>query len=163
MSLPLDSWTRKKAAGKGPYPKFVDAFAEIVRKRDWKPMDVTAMFQARAALTLCKLLCFVKIYEVDVVERWIARKSSVFSKLSKEQHPYLQMYWQHHPREHVIFDGRDETPYPLDDLRMVYSMARHSETLAGTARYAPLREVLDPTRHALLSNPKASRQNKLSY
>ena len=77
--------------------------------------------------------------------------------LVRAQERYLQAYWQHHPREHVIVDGRDETPYPLDDLRMVYSMARHSGTLAGTARYAPLREALDPTRHALLSHPRLER------
>ena len=88
---------------------------------------------------------------------WIDRLVGALSALAKAQEPYLQAYWQHHSREHVIVDGRDETPYPLDDVRMVYAMARHSETFAGAARYAPLRAVLDPTRHALLSHPKLER------
>ena len=88
---------------------------------------------------------------------WIERLAGALSALAKAQEPYLQAYWQYRPREQVIVDGRDETPYPLDDLRMVYSSARHSEKLIGTARYAPLREWLDPTRHALLSHPKLER------
>ena len=85
---------------------------------------------------------------------WIERLAGALSALAKAQEPYLQAYWQHHPREHVIVDGKDQTPYPLDDLRMVYSNVRHSGKLIGAARYAPLREVLDPTRHALLAHPK---------
>ena len=88
---------------------------------------------------------------------WIERLAGALSVLAKAQEPYLQAYWQHHPREQVIIDGRDETPFPLDDLRMVYSKARHSGKLIGTGRYAPLREVLDPTRHALLSHPELER------
>ena len=88
---------------------------------------------------------------------WIERLARALSALAKAQEPYLKAYWQHHTREQVIVDGRDETPYPLDDLRMVYSWARHSGKLIGTARYAPLRELLDPARHALLSHPKLER------
>ena len=88
---------------------------------------------------------------------WIERLAGALSALSKAQEPYLQSYWQDHPREHVIVDGRDETPYPLDDLRTVYSMARYSGTLTGTARYASLRELIDPVRYALLSHPKLER------
>lgn len=88
---------------------------------------------------------------------WIERLTGALSALAKAQEPYLQAYWQHHPRERVIVDGRDETPNPLDDLRMVYSGARHSRNLIGTARYVPLREWLDPTRHALLSHPTLER------
>ena len=88
---------------------------------------------------------------------WIERLAGALSALATAQEPYLQAYWQHHPREKVIVDGRDETPFPLDDLRMVYSGARHSGQLIGTARYAPLCEWLDPTRHALLSHPKLER------
>jgi len=84
---------------------------------------------------------------------WIDRLAGALSVLAKAQEPYLQAYWQQHPREQVIVDGRDETPFPLDDLRMVYSNVRHSGKLIGTARYAPLRDVLDPARHALLSHP----------
>lgn len=85
--------------------------------------------------------------------RWIDRLAGALSVLAKAQEPYLQAYWEHHPRKHVIVDGEDVTPYPLDDLRMVYSNVRRSGKLIGTARYAPLSEVLDPTRHSLLSHP----------
>ena len=88
---------------------------------------------------------------------WIERLARALSTLAKAQKPYLQAYWRHHPRERVVVDSRDETPYPLDDLRMVYSSARHSRQFIGTARYAPLLEWLDPTRHALLSHPKLER------
>ena len=89
---------------------------------------------------------------------WIDRLAGALPALADAQEHYLQEYWQHEkPRQYVIVDGRDETPFPLDDLRMVYAMARHSGILAGAARYAPLRAVLDPTRHALLSHPKLER------
>ena len=88
---------------------------------------------------------------------WIKRLAGALSVLAKAQEPYLQAHWHHHPREQLIVDGRDETHFPLDDLRMVYSKARHSGKLIGSARYAPLREVLDPTRHALLSHPELER------
>ena len=88
---------------------------------------------------------------------WIERLAGALSALAKAQEPYLRLYWQHHPPEQLIVDGRDETPYPLDDLRMVYSSARNSRRLIGAARYAPLCEWLDPTRHALLSHPKLER------
>ena len=90
-------------------------------------------------------------------DSWIQRLAGALSALAKAQEPYLQAYWQHHPLKQVSVNDRDETPYPLDDLRMVYSKARHSGKLIGVARYAPLREELDPTRHALLSHPKLER------
>ena len=93
---------------------------------------------------------------------WIDRLTGALAALAKAQNPYLQAYWQHNPRERVFVNGRAETPFPLDDVRMVYSMARHSgsftiETQLVTQQYAPLRAVLDPTRHALLSHPKLER------
>ena len=93
---------------------------------------------------------------------WIDRLAGALAALAKAQKPYLQAYWRHHPRKRVFVNGRDETPFPLDDVRMVYAMARHSgafalETQLATQQYAPLRAVLDPTRHALLSHPKLER------
>ena len=77
MSLHLDVRTRKKAAGKGPYPEFVAAFAEVVQEHDGKPMDLGKMLKLRVALTLSKLLCFARIHGVNGLERWIARKCSM--------------------------------------------------------------------------------------
>ena len=93
---------------------------------------------------------------------WIDRLTGALRALAKAQEPYLQAYWQHNPRKREFVNGRDVTPFPLDDVRMVYAMARHSgsftiETQLVTQQYAPLRAVLDPTRHALLSHPKLER------
>ena len=64
--------------------------------------------------------------------RWIDRLAGALSALAQAQEPYLQAYWQHHPREQVIVDGRDETPNP------------HSPALQEPARCAP--PVLSITR-----------------
>ena len=88
---------------------------------------------------------------------WMERVAAPLRALAQAQEPYLRAYLQHHPREPLIVDGRDETPFPLDDLRMVYAGARYSQTFGREAEYAPLREVLDPVRHALLSHPKLER------
>ena len=88
---------------------------------------------------------------------WIGRVAAALRALTLAQEPYLRAYWQHHPREQVVVDGRDETPFPLDDVRMVYAEARISRSLGREAEYAPLRAVLDPTRYALLSHPELER------
>ena len=54
-------------------------------------------------------------------ENWVDRLAAALRKLTKVQEPYLHAYWERHTRKRVIVDGRDETPFPLDDLRMVYS------------------------------------------
>ena len=57
----------------------------------------------------------------------------------------------------MIVNGRDETPFPLGDVRMVYAQARYSRNFGREAEYEPLRVLLDPARHALLSHPKLER------
>ena len=71
--------------------------------------------------------------------------------------PYLDEYWQDYPREYIIEDGRNVTPFPPGDLRMVFAKIRHSRFHLREAKFAPLRSVLDPVRHALLSHPKLER------
>ena len=88
---------------------------------------------------------------------WIDRLVAALEGLEKEQKPYLLAYWERHPRERLIVNGKDETPFPLDDLRMVYDEARHSRSFGTESEYAPLRAALDPTRHALLSHPELER------
>ena len=88
---------------------------------------------------------------------WIDRLAATLPALEKAQEPYLQDYWQHNPREHVMVDGRDETPFPLGDVRMLYARTRHSRAFGGEAQYARLRTVLDTARHALLSHPTLAR------
>ena len=88
---------------------------------------------------------------------WIERMATALVDLEKAQGPYLQSYQQQRTRKIVIVNGKDETPFPLDDLRMVYSGARYSEKFGQEAEYARLRSVLDPTRHILLSHPELER------
>ena len=77
MNLQLGMKTQKKASGKGPYPEFVEVLGEVVRERNEEPMGLKAVFKLRVAVTLCKLLCFVRTHGVEGLERWIARKLSV--------------------------------------------------------------------------------------
>ena len=88
---------------------------------------------------------------------WMERVAAPLCALAEAQEPYLRAYLQHHPREQLIVDGRDETPFPLDDLRMVYTGARYSQAFGREAEYEPLRKLLDPARHALLAHPKLER------
>ena len=88
---------------------------------------------------------------------WIDRLAAALGGLAKAQEPYLRHYWQHNPRKFVIVDGRDESPFPLDDVRMLYARARHSRVFGQEAQYAPLCALLDPTRHVLLSHPELER------
>ena len=77
MTLHVEVKTQKKAAGTGPYPDFVKAVAELSRKRAEKPLGLGEMIRQRFAVMLCGLLCFLRIYGVDGLERWIARKFSL--------------------------------------------------------------------------------------
>ena len=88
---------------------------------------------------------------------WINRLAAALDGLEKTQEPYLQAYWERYPRKRLIVDERDETPFPLDDLRMVYASARHNRRASTKSEYAPLRAALDPARHALLSHPELER------
>ena len=88
---------------------------------------------------------------------WIARLAAVLPALETVQEPFLQAHWQHNPRSMLDVNGRDVTPFPLDDLRMVYAAARHSRAFGRQAEYAPLRSVLDTARHALLAHPTLER------
>ena len=88
---------------------------------------------------------------------WVDRLVTALAGLAKAQERFLQEYWQHNPRKHVVIDGRDVTPFPLDDLRMVYAEVRYSKRLGKEKYYASLRTALDLARHALLSHPTLAR------
>ena len=176
-----------------------------LRERSERPVARWSSLKSKVALTLLKLLCFVRIHGVEGLERWIVRKLSVshawrrraarrtarrlyresrrrgrvfggfghrhgidvqgtgtrvhgtagqalgpgwrmtvqefdgenwiyrlaltLPPLVEVQEPYLQDYWRHNPRTHTIVDGRDETPFPLDDVRMLYERSRYSPAL----------------------------------
>ena len=84
---------------------------------------------------------------------WIDRVAAALAALARGQEPYLEEYWRHNPPMHTIVDGRDETPFPLDDVRDLYAEVRYSKVFGKEAHYEPLRAVLDPVRYALLSHP----------
>ena len=65
---------------------------------------------------------------------WEDRLAAALNALEKVQEPYLQAYWERYPRKLVFVNGRDETPFPLDDLRMVYAEARHSQKVRHGVR-----------------------------
>ncbi|WP_446831655.1 hypothetical protein [Candidatus Foliamicus sp.] len=90
-------------------------------------------------------------------DRWSERLAGALAALARGQEPYLQEYWRTYPRKRQIVGGRDETLFPLDDLRMVYADARRCGRLDKEAEYAPLCALLDPARYALLSHPKLER------
>ena len=77
MSFHVYVESRKKASGTGPYPEFVEAFREVLRERNERPVGRWSSSELKVALTLWKLLCFVRIHGVEGLERWIARKLSV--------------------------------------------------------------------------------------
>lgn len=86
---------------------------------------------------------------------WIDRLAQVLPGLAEVQEPYLREYWKQHPRVHDAGGERDGTQpaFPLDDLRDLYAMARHSHVFGEQEHYAPLLAVLDPVRHILYSHP----------
>lgn len=78
MSLHVKANVRKKMSGKGPYPKFVEAFGKALRKHVKNPVvGLRAMLRWRVTLTLCKVFCFLRIHGVKGLEQWIMRKFSV--------------------------------------------------------------------------------------
>ena len=88
---------------------------------------------------------------------WIERVAASLAELARAQEPYLEEYLEGYPRKRVIVDGRDVTPYPLDDVRGLYFQVRYARNFGREAHYEPLRAVYDGARHALLSHPTLHR------
>ena len=88
---------------------------------------------------------------------WIDRLAAALPALAKVQESYLEAHLSHNPRPRKIVDGIDVTPFPLDDLRMIYESARYSRRFDEEEQYAPLRKALYPARYALLSHPALER------
>ena len=83
MSLHLDARIDKKVSGKGPYPVLVEALAEVLGKRNGRPLGLWPALRAKVALTLWGLLCFARVHGVVGLERWIARKFSASHALKR--------------------------------------------------------------------------------
>ena len=86
---------------------------------------------------------------------WIDRLARALPGLAEVQEPYLQEYWRRNPRVHSVVGDRDgnRAAFPLNDLRDMYAIARHSHVFAAHEHCAPLLAVLDPVRHILYSHP----------
>lgn len=90
---------------------------------------------------------------------WIDRLTRALHSLAKVQVPYLEEYYRQNPSWHTVDEeqGSESAAFPLDDLRLLYSMARQHNIRSEAERYAPLRDALDPARHALRSHPTLAR------
>ena len=93
-----------------------------------------------------------------VDDNWVDRLARALPGLAKAQEPFLREYWEQNGGVHVVYDRQSGKPvFPLDDLRDLYALARHSNELGKREYYAPLRDALDPARHILLSHPALAR------
>ena len=85
---------------------------------------------------------------------WVDGLARALRELAKVQESFLREYWEQNAGVHVVYDRRSgKSVFPLDDLRDLYSIARHGNELGAREHYAPLLEALDPARHILLSHP----------
>ena len=86
---------------------------------------------------------------------WLDRLAGALHGLAEAQEPYLQEYRQQHPRVYGAGGGRggNQPAFPLDDLRDLYAIARHSHVFGAQEHYAPLLAVLDPVRYILYWHP----------
>ena len=86
---------------------------------------------------------------------WIDQLVQALPGLAEVQEPYLREYWEQNPRVHDVVGERDgnQPAFPLDDLRDLYAMARHSHVFGEQTHYAPLLAVLNPVRHILYAHP----------
>ena len=90
---------------------------------------------------------------------WIDRLAKALRDLANAHGPYLEEYYRRNPSVHTVDEeqGSNSAAFSLDDLRLLYSMARHRNIRSEAERYAPLRDTLDPARHILRSHPTLAR------
>ena len=86
---------------------------------------------------------------------WVDRLALALQGLADAQKLYLRAHWQYEPRGQWPIDHRvgDTQPVALDELRLLYSKARHNVGMGAEERYAPLRAVLDRARYILMAHP----------
>lgn len=76
-------------------------------------------------------------------DAWTERLADGLVELKKAQKPFLQQYWHAHgfPTQ-VTFNGKDETPFPRDDIWTVLEDARLSHQFGNAEYFAPLVSAL---------------------
>ena len=97
--------------------------------------------------------------EKFVVGDWTGRLARALTKLAEAQAPYLRECGWKTLGLHVTYDGQDceSQAFLLDELRMLYSMARQSHAFGQVEYYAPLCAALNPVRYILISHPTLER------
>jgi hypothetical protein len=88
---------------------------------------------------------------------WEERFSKSLKALAKTQKGFLQDYWNANGRPvQYTFNGKDETPFPIDDYVRVYNDALVAKETKEIAYYRPLSEALAPVRSLLRVHPVLS-------
>ncbi len=88
---------------------------------------------------------------------WEERFSKSLKALAKTQKGFLQDYWNANGRPvQYTFNGKDETPFPIDDYVRVYNDALVAKKTKEIAYYRPLAEALAPVRSLLRVHPVLS-------
>ncbi len=89
---------------------------------------------------------------------WCDRLAPALINLANVQVPFLEAYWQAstYPAR-MSFNGKDETPFPNDDLVHLYAFALCASSSVEKKYFKSLREALDPVRGILRSHPALAR------
>lgn len=92
-------------------------------------------------------------HDFDVAD-WEQRLSEALKGLAKAQEKYLQDYWSVNgsPTQYS-FNGKDETPFPIDEYSWVYNDALGAKKAKEREYYKPLVEALAPVRSLLRVHP----------
>ncbi len=70
---------------------------------------------------------------------WIDRLTPAICNLAKVQVPYLEEYYRQNPSWHTVDEeqGSESVAFPLDDLRLLTSMARNRKFRGKAESNAP--------------------------
>lgn len=90
---------------------------------------------------------------------WIDRLTPALSNLAIVQVPYLEEYCRQNPSVLTVDaeQGVESAAFPLDDLRLLFSMVHHRNIRGEAENKAALHEALDPVRYILRSHPTIAR------
>jgi hypothetical protein len=95
---------------------------------------------------------------------WEVRLALVLDALTVAQVPFLEAHWKANgipPR--ITFNGRDETPYPSEDLARLYETAGLPKLGGSAAYYMPLRTALAHVREVLCLHPSLACASKTVF
>ena len=95
---------------------------------------------------------------------WEVRLALVLDALTEAQEPFLKVHWQANglPTQITVY-GRDETPYPSEDLARLYEAARLAKTGESAEYYMPLRTALDHVCDVMRLHPSLACASKTVF